>query len=289
MHSKRTRLTIGVLVVLSAAALTACGEAARNVGAPIPVTTKTATTSPAAQPAPTPGSQARIDSTAVNAAMQRVDPSARLGALVIDRETNAQLLSYNAGEQFSSASLVKLLIAIDVVGQGADPGERERIARMLQLSDDTIASEFWVAGGGTEIVRRSSQLIGLTGTAPPERPGQWGDTQLTANDVALIYQYLLGMPDADRELILSSLERVSRVAADGWDQFFGIPDGIGAPFGVKQGWGSNRVNKVVHSTGLVGEDRRYIVVLLTRHVLGVPWNQATESITAAAASFRDLV
>jgi len=289
MRSNRTLLWTGVLVVASAAALTACGGTAPGATAPlIPVTSETAS-SPAAQPAPPPASQPRIDSTAVNGALHAAEPRADLGALVYDRETHAQLLSYNASEQFRSASLVKLLIAIDVLSKGADLGDRELLTRMLELSDDSIASQFWVEGGGTEIVRRMSQLLGLTGTAPPERPNQWGDTLLTADDVAQIYLYVLDLPDADRELIVSALEHASRVAADGWDQFFGIPDGIGGPFGVKQGWGNNHEAKVVHSTGLVGDGRRYVVVLLTRHPLQVPWSMATESVTAAAASFRDLV
>lgn len=288
MRSKRSRLTIGALAVASVAALTACGTSADHLGAPVPVVTGTSGT-PTAQPAPPPESQPRIDSSAVNGALHAIQPEAQLGAVVFDRETSAQLLSYNASKQFRSASLVKLLIAVDVLYRGADPSDRDQLTRMLVGSVDSLASQFWVEGGGTDIVRRTSQLLGLTGTQPPEKPGQWGDTLLTADDIVRIYQHVLDLPEPDRELVVSALENTSRVAADGWDQYFGIPDGIGGPFGVKQGWGNNDDAKFVHSTGLVGEGRRYIVVLLTRHLLDVPWDHATQSVTAAAASFRALV
>lgn len=287
MRTNRKLLWI-VLPLALVATLTACGQ--RSSGAPFGVAAGSPN-APAAQPAPAPaGSATRIDANAVNRAMLEVEPDATLGAVVIDRETNEQLLSFNADEQFRSASLVKLMIAIDVLSGAQGPDDRDRITRMLSASDDNIASQFWVDYGGSEIVTRTSGQLGLTGTAPPENPGQWGDVSLTPNDVARIYQYVMTqLPEADRELIVQALEHAGRRAADGWDQHFGIPDGIGSPWGVKQGWGNNDEAKVVHSTGLVGENRRYVVVLLTRHPLDTSWDQATRSITAAAASFKDMV
>jgi hypothetical protein len=41
---------------------------------------------------------------------------------------------------------------------------------------------------------------------------------------------------------------------------------------------------VLHSTGLVGEGWRYIVVLLTEHPLGSGWGTCADSVTAAAGA-----
>ena len=39
---------------------------------------------------------------------------------------------------------------------------------------------------------------------------------------------------------------------------------------------------VLHSTGLVGDGWRYIVVVLTEHPLGISWAAGRKSVTAAA-------
>ncbi|MFG1647222.1 hypothetical protein ACGFMK_43670 [Amycolatopsis sp. NPDC049252] len=50
---------------------------------------------------------------------------------------------------------------------------------------------------------------------------------------------------------------------DGWDQYFGIPDGLpGTSRQIKQGWMILRDALVLNTTGVV--DNRYVVVLLTQ-------------------------
>jgi hypothetical protein len=215
-----------------------------------------------------------------------VAPGTVLGAVVYDRTTGATPLAYNANRSFRSASLVKLLIAIEVLERGAREGERARVARMLRMSDDAIASMFWVRDGGPDLVTRTSAELGLTGVRPPETYGRWGDAVVTAQDVVAVYRYVLAMPSADRRLIVGALAQAPRVAQDGFDQHFGIPDGLATQWAVKQGWGSNAEVQVMHSTGLVGPDYRYVVVLLTEHPSGADWQVSAQSVTAAASAMR---
>jgi hypothetical protein len=91
------------------------------------------------------------------------------------------------------------------------------------------------------------------------------------------------MPPEDRALVVDALAEAPEYAADDFDQYFGIPDGLDAQWAVKQGWGNNDHAMVLHSTGLVGEGWRYVVVLLTEHPLGSGWRTSADSVTAAAS------
>lgn len=286
---------LGLAGVVLGIALTtgACGArqvpTVGNQPAAAPNTTPVATVPPSPpaprpEPAPGPDVPSTIDPTIlVNAAA--VEPNTTLGAVVFDRATGTELLHTNADRQFRSASLVKLMIAIDALTRGADEGDRQRLAKMLSASDDNLASSFWVQGGRPEIVARTVAALGLTGTEPPENPGKWGEVRLTAHDMMHIYQHVLTeLPPADRTLIVNALTEAPEFAADGFDQHFGIPDGLPVQWAIKQGWGNNSSAMVLHSTGLVGPDLRYIVILLTEHPLGSGWRTSADSVTAAAAA-----
>ncbi|GAA2994079.1 hypothetical protein [Actinokineospora diospyrosa] len=218
----------------------------------------------------------------LTAAVRSVQKSAKVGVLVIDRDTKTEVAAVQPDRQFRSASLVKLLIAIDVLAQGADAATRKRITAMLSRSDDGIASALWVEQGGAVLVTRTARRLGLRATEPPGIVGRWGDVLLTARDVALVYEHVLTLPTADQTLVVDALAAASHKAADGFDQYFGIPDGLSARWAVKQGWSNSTNDIVVHSSGLVGAHWRYIVVLLTEHPLRTRWATAAASVTAAA-------
>lgn len=221
-----------------------------------------------------------LDPMAVISAVRGVEGAATVGAVVFDRTAGAELLALEPDRQFRSASLVKLLIAIDALSRGANDAQRRRISVMLRLSDDDIASSLWVRGGGPGIVSRTSASLGLAGTLPPKNPGQWGDALLTPRDVGRVYQFVLtSLAPADRALIVDSLAGAPRLAADGFDQHFGIPSVLAEPWAIKQGWSNSRTDIVVHTSGLVGADWRYVVVLLTEHPLRVSWRTAANSVT----------
>ncbi|HEV2784564.1 MAG TPA: hypothetical protein VGX25_34710 [Actinophytocola sp.] len=293
MPSRATRwLLVGLALGLTASAATpAASTAAAPVFAPAaapppaPVPTSSAPASPSPQPnrQVIPRPRPRLDPATVTAAVQSVQATATVGALVIDRATGAELVAVEPDRQFRSASLVKLLVAIDAVQRGADERVRRQITTMLRVSHDGIASALWSAGGGAELVTRIGAQLGLTGTAPPSPPGQWGNVLLTARDVGRIYQFVLtGLPPEDRALIIDSLADAPRIAADGFNQHFGIPDALPGPWAIKQGWSNSRTDIVLHSSGLVGPDWAKIVVVLTEHPLRVSWRTAAVSVTAGA-------
>jgi hypothetical protein len=230
-----------------------------------------------------------VPSANVADAVTSLVPDASVGVEVYDRDHGATVLSRDADRQFPSASVVKLLIALDALSPQAPPQARDQVREMLARSDDSVASTLWDADGGPAIVTRMTARIGLDATQPPADPSQWGDTSTTASDVAATYRYITDrLPGDQRSLILDALTNAPQQAADGWDQYFGIPDGLpGVPHAIKQGWMAEGDATILHTTGLVGNHHRYVVVLLT----SVPADAgtATRAITAAAATLAPLV
>lgn len=256
-------LTAGVLV--SAGGGSAAREPVPAVADPPPSTGPVASTSEVSYP--------DLSSVAAGVAdaVTAASPRTSVGFVLYDRESGKELASLGADEPYYTASVVKLLIAIDEVRDdttGAwalpDAGAVEDLTDMLEGSNDAIASAFWERNGGNAIVTRTAALLGLAHTTPPADPTQWGMAETSAGDVLAIYQYLEDtMPDEVAQPILTALGNARNPADDGWDQYFGIPDGLsGMSWQVKQGWMVLRSSLVLNTTGVVGD--RYVVVLLTR-------------------------
>ncbi|PPK68948.1 hypothetical protein V5P93_001318 [Actinokineospora auranticolor] len=295
MRHHRFPALLGLFLVLAAgcARAPAGGSQVPQLISPLtsaPTAPAVGTTTRPPSPQPEPPPKTAVDPDSLVAAARGVERSAKVGVLVVDRTSGADVVSLNADRQFRSASLVKLLIAVDALRRGADAATRKRIAVMLQVSDDDIATALWTGAGGSALVTRMVRTMGLTGTRPPAIVGRWGDVLLTARDVARVYRYVLAeLPAADRALVVEAMASAPRTAADGFDQHFGIPDGITAEWAVKQGWSNSTNDIVVHSTGLVGRDWRYTVIVLTEHPLGVRWKTAAQSVTAVARVLNPLI
>jgi D-alanyl-D-alanine carboxypeptidase len=202
----------------------------------------------------------------------------KLSVLVRDRRTGEDVVSHRPDATYTSASLVKLLIAFEALRQSVPA---ETVAQMLSRSDDEIASRLWTRLGGSSIVTGWAARIGMTSTRPPADPGHWGSTVVTATDLARLYGYLMEKaPDATRQVILRALDGATARGADGFDQHFGIPGAVTATdWGVKQGWSCCDPGRDLHTTGLVG-DRRYIVVVLTAQPAPTGWATASQRVTA---------
>ena len=107
------------------------------------------------------------------------------GYLVYDRTARRIVAESAATTRFRSASLVKLLIALDYL-QGrtsVSAGDRKMLDSMLRSSDDAAASTLWVRRGYEQVVVRMVRLIGLVDTAPPTDRRYWGYTAVSAADV----------------------------------------------------------------------------------------------------------
>jgi hypothetical protein len=213
---------------------------------------------------------------------------------VFDRQTGAVVTSMDADRQFASMSVVKLLIALDALASSnwalPDDATQQQLHQMLAASDDGIADGLWDTDGGPALVTRMADLLGLTGTQPPEDPGEWGDTQVTAHDLVTVYRFITDqLAEPARDLLLGALSDTQPTAADGFAQYFGIPDGLPhTTWAVKQGWGTSGSLAVMNSTGLVGQGARYITVLLTSASASA-YGALPGAVTAAAATLAGVV
>ncbi|OBK12902.1 hypothetical protein [Mycobacterium asiaticum] len=230
-------------------------------------------------PAPTPmalptiglggltGAQARIQ----QATEQAAADGATLSVAILDRATH-QLVSNGNDQIIATASVAKLFIADDLLLKESDgqvtltPEDHQALDMMLQSSDDGAAELFWGQGGGDAIITQVATRYGLASTTPPS-DGRWWNTISSASDLIRYYERLLdgsgGLPPARARLIVNDLARSTPTGIDGYPQRFGIPDGLYAePVAVKQGWMCCIGADWMHlSTGVIGADRRYIMVI----------------------------
>ncbi|MDQ0380030.1 hypothetical protein [Amycolatopsis thermophila] len=218
-----------------------------------------------------------------------------VGLALYDTATGELLASAHGDRQFYAASVVKLLMALDVLHTGGwhAPSEtqRARIVEMLSLSHDGDAESYWNSGGRGAIITRMADLMHLPNTRPPRISEQWEMTRTTPNDLVAVYRYLTTqVPPEARQPILDGLAAIRSTASDGFPQHFGIPDGLpGQPRAVKQGWMEISRAVVLNTTGLAGRDYRYIAVLLTELPRGTTFASGRVALTAGISALRPTV
>jgi hypothetical protein len=264
-------------------------DAPRAAAIPAPAPASTTTPLP---PTPTTSTLSADDRTRLtNALIDAVAdavPRTDIGFALYDQESGEDLISVDADEQFYTASVVKLLIALDTLHTGGwhAPDDRLRadITEMLSASHDGIADALWNSGGRTAIVSRMVRLIGLKHTAPPRLADQWEMTSTTANDLVAVYRFLTrDVPSEVSTPILDAMAAAKNPAADGFPQYFGIPDALpGKDWAVKQGWMEINRAVVLNTTGLIGS--RYVVVLLAELPLSTSFARGRSALTAGIAA-----
>ncbi|MGW6548567.1 hypothetical protein ACWGBH_37845, partial [Streptomyces massasporeus] len=249
------------------------------------VTVASLTSSAAAQPRT--GRAAETAGTVRAAAAAQIPPGVTAGVAVYDRETGRFTEQVDDSAQFRSASVVKLLLALDFLwDRGPDytipPADRARLEPMLRGSDDDAADHYWSTYGGSAIIKRMTDRteLGLRDTAPPPAgyPGFWGYTAVSARDTVAIYRYILEKAPAPvRDFIMDNLRRSTRCSAtDHFDQHFGIAGAFDKPWAVKQGWsgkyakgtcGSQAVSSGARAESAAAAGRGAAAVDLTRPAL----------------------
>lgn len=207
-----------------------------------------------------------------NATLEARKRRANISFTLMDRQTG-EVVSTGDRAPFPTASVAKLFIADDLLATAAkrkvrlSPQDRRGLDAMLRSSDDFPADDFWARGGGNAIINRVAARYKLAGTTAPY-DGNWWNTMSTTADLVRYYDMLLdgtgGLPPQQAGVILNDLAASTPVATDGYPQRFGIPDGLFAErVAVKQGWmccwGPD--NQVHLSTGVIGEDHRYVIAL----------------------------
>jgi hypothetical protein len=267
----------GVAQAPQAVAVTEAVTTMSEMPSSTPTPTPSPSPKPESKPESKPGSKpmSKVDA----AELDRMVAGGNVSVVLFDRQAGATTVSVHADRAYTSASLVKLLIALAVLERG---GPVAQVQKMLSRSDDDLASQFWSAYGGPAIVTGWAKKIGLTGTRAPADPGRWGDTRITAKDVVRIYQYVVAhAPGA----ILTALRAATERGSDGFRQYFGIPDAAGdRPWAVKQGWSCCGPTRMLHTSGLVGEDGRYIVAVLSEYPASVDYAAASKRVTAVVSA-----
>jgi hypothetical protein len=243
------------------------------------------------RPAPAPRTgQARA---AVLAAEAAAGSRTELAVAVHDRVTRESAVGDRGTEPFLTASLAKVVVAVDMLDRrrldglvltGDDVG---LLRRALGPSDDSAMNALWVAFDGPGAAGRVQHRLGLAATSAPRDPSQWGEMSVPAVDFVRIWRYVLDeLPSADRDLIVSAMAAAPAIARDGFNQAFGLLSpavrGPGGPGAVaKQGWlCCLSETRYLHSAGVV-EDR-YLVVLLTRAPRGSGWDAPRQDLDLVA-------
>lgn len=226
---------------------------------------------PTALPMLRPGGLDGVQARVQQATEQAAASGAILSVAILDRATH-QLVSNGNDQIIATASVAKLFIADQLLLQESEgrsvlsADDHQALDVMLQSSDDDAAERFWGQDGGDAIVTQVAARYGLTATTPPS-DGRWWNTISSAADLIRYYQGLLdgsgGLPQDRSRLIFNDLARSTPTGVDGYPQRFGIPDGLYAePVAVKQGWMCCIGADWMHlSTGVIGADRRYIMVI----------------------------
>lgn len=296
-------LVFSVAVVLAVGGCTTGGGESRVGQSPPVVETTAGSGAPGAVPS---ASERR------RRVVPRVPAGVWAGYMVFDRAAGKVTVRRDAHQTVRSASVVKILIALDYLESRREvpAGDLALLRGMLRSSDDRAATVLWTRGGRRAVVARMVKRLRLVDTAPPpaDRPGYWGYTAISAHDVVKVYRYLLerARPEV-RDVVLGELRKATRCGTDGFDQYFGIPRAVRRPWAVKQGWsgfgtvpaepcgqaGANGLRyrpaaapdlglgrPVLHTTGTVGEDDRHIVVVLTLHPAGSSFRAASGRLTA---------
>lgn len=232
----------------------------------------------------------RPDPVAVAVAAATGPPGpAQLGIAVLDRRTGRLALGRLGAVPFLSASVVKLVTAVDVlrraeVGAGTvSPAQRTLIRRALSSSDDGAMNALWTQFGGSRTVTELAGWAHLLDIRAPAPGAQWAETKLSARDVISTYTYVFAsLNPGDRKFVLDSLRAAAPRGADGFDQSFGMLAPPRRPgVAAKQGWMTLGPSMYLHSTGLIGTGDRYVVAVLTKSPMAAGFPGGRAAVTAA--------
>lgn len=233
-------------------------------------------------PAPTPAAAPVAETSPVQAAVEAADATvtrrgADVGIAVLDRRTGALASNDEATDAMNSASLSKLLTAIDVLDRGAagtvsvTDADRRLLRAALGPSDDPSMNALWSRFGGQAGITRVIDRLDLQDTEVPADPSQWGEVQLSARDMTTVVRHVLeGMRPDDRDLVLGAMSGAPATASDGFDQGFGLFDpATRGEAAAKQGWLCCLRNSIdLHSAGTLDADGRYVVAVLSNQPFG---------------------
>ncbi len=254
-------------------------------------------------PAAAPGTRVARAVAAAESAAGSAAGSADVAVAAIDLGTGDEAAGAAGAVAFPAASLAKLVVAIDVLdrrrldGLRVDDHDLELLARMLGPSDDAAMNEFWNRFDGAHAAGRVRDRLALSKLDDPSQPGKWGDMEVCPLDMARLWRHVLReLPAPDRDLLVNDARAAPAIAADGFDQGFGLLSpqvrGPNEALG-KQGWmaPSATGERYLHSSGVVvvaGRAYALAVMTATGGRAGWPASRDTvdRSVRAAVAAAR---
>ena len=92
-----------------------------------------------------------------------------VGVAVMDLDSG-QVVSEQGDQPFYSASLSKLILAVDALQQPLSDDDQDLIHRALSASDDNAMDVLWTRFDGMDAIGRVAAEAGLTGTHAPDDP-----------------------------------------------------------------------------------------------------------------------
>jgi len=232
-----------------------------------------AASAPAPAGAPPSDPEPERDAALDQAAQAAVDHAAARGesaaVAVYDRQTSTLYAAGDYLAEYSSASVVKIAIAGQLLASGQMAGVEATARAMIARSDDDAATALYEMAGGDGVMQSFASRYGLEGYfGPPLEDGWWGTTRISAAGVVLLYDAIADDPVVGPWL-MDAMGSAQCIAADGYAQCFGIASATD-DWRIKQGWSADDPGDVagkIHSTGYVGGDR-FAVAILTS---GSPW------------------
>jgi len=235
----------------------------------IPIThpSKPVAPTPPSTAAPVPSTPAPVTcavSDGLDQALAYADDRNEQAAIAVyDTATGTYTAAGDADAQYSSASVVKVFVAADLLLTDQMSGDTASTAyQMITASDDDAADTLYGLVGGDSVSTTIADHYGITNLgSPPADTGQWGETKITADGLVHLYAKLKADPTV-WPWLSNAMANATQDGTDGTNQFFGIPSAAPS-WSVKQGWMTGLgPGSTYDSTGYVDGDR-YAVVILT--------------------------
>lgn len=196
---------------------------------------------------------------------------------VVDRRSGTLIAAIGADREYNTESLLKTFTATYYLTTKADASVSPLALRaLISRSDNAVQTDLWTASITPTIAGRYGLTNTTTSSSPTSR--NWGSDRTTAADQARFLAAVLDEPAVGPSLS-TWMRAVTPVAADGFDQHFGLAAQSGDR-GAKQGWsdpGWEPAN--LHSVGWVGPSA--IAILQTSSTADYATMRGTSTVTAS--------
>ncbi|HKT05693.1 MAG TPA: serine hydrolase [Rugosimonospora sp.] len=242
---------------------------------PTPSPSPVASVSPLASASPTTGQAApeNVSDVYSRLAAYLAPRGKHAAAGIVDLNTGARVL-YNSGQQFETASIVKVDILSTLLWQlqnhngHLSDSQRSLATSMITQSDNNAASALWTQIGRGTGLAAANKAFGLTHTTPGA-DGSWGLTRTTVADqlrLLTVVSTAGPLSAASRAYLLGLMNKV--VKGQRWGVPSAAPADASAVY-VKNGWlarSADGYRWIINTIGrIVADGHNWIVVVLSNY------------------------